>query len=179
MHKVGFFIVVLTFFSLSTFAQQINTSQSKINFEVSNFGVRSVDGTISGMAGTVNFDLNNPSASIIDVSLDVNTIDTDNKSRDKHLKNEDFFEVNTYPSMRFRSSNFWKDGSDYKVKGQLTIKDVTKEVEIPFSVSQSGSQLTLKGKLTIKRKDYHVGEDTSNFTVGNDIEVEITCVVSQ
>jgi len=160
------------------FAQSIDETNSKITFEVSNFGVRTVSGTISGMKGTIGFNQNDLSASYFDVSLEVATIDTDNNARDKHLKNEDFFEVNTYPKMYFKSSSIYQDGNQYKVKGQLTIKDVTKEVEIPFSSSISEGKTTLEGQLTINRKDYHVGMDTGKFSVGLDIEVTITCVLN-
>ena len=158
-------------------AQQIDQAQSKISFEVSNMGVRTVEGTITGMTGTVTFDKNDLTNSSFKVSLDVSTINTDNNARDKHLKNEDFFEVNTYPTMSFNSTQIVRDGSSYKAKGYLKIKDIIKEVEIPFSVSESEGQTTLTGDITIQRKDYHVGMDTGKFMVGYDIEVKISCVV--
>lgn len=80
-------------------AQKIDTQRSKTKFSVSNLGFRTVEGTISGIQGNVIFNPTDLSSSIIDVTLDVSTINTDNEKRDEHLKKEDFFEVKTYPTI--------------------------------------------------------------------------------
>lgn len=171
--------IALFIFPVVIHAQStIDLATSKIKFSVSNMGIRTVDGSIAGMKGIVNFDESKPSNSQFQVTFDVNTIDTDNKDRDKHLKNEDFFEVETYPTIKFSSLSVSKDGDGYKVRGNLTIKDVTKEIELPFSVRKDAGKTTLTGKLTIDRKAYHVGMGTGKFMVGYDIEVEVICVLN-
>jgi len=177
MKKQFFFWCFLAFLSIDLPAQQVDLNESKISFEVSNLGVRTVEGTITGMTGTVKFDPNDLLNSSFKVFLEISTINTDNDSRDKHLKNEDFFEVSTYPTMSFISTRIMKEGDAYKVKGYLKIKDVTKEIEIPFQVTKTNGKRALKGNLTILRKEYHVGVSTGNFMVGNEIEVEILCVI--
>ncbi|MGB0525890.1 MAG: YceI family protein [Flammeovirgaceae bacterium] len=177
MKKQLIFLFTLLLYSSFLAAQTIDTEKSKINFSVSNMGIRTVDGTISGMKGMIQFDENDLSNSKFQVSYAVNTINTNNKARDKHLRNPDFFEVETYPTIQFSSSSITKDGDAYTVKGNLTIKDVTKEVTFPFTVSENNGETTLTGKLTIDRKEYHVGMDTGKFMVGYDIEVEVVCVL--
>ncbi|MEM9719404.1 MAG: YceI family protein [Bacteroidota bacterium] len=173
--------LVFIFFVAQAFsmvAQTIDSEQSTITFLVSNFRVRTVEGIISDMKGTAQFDTDNLEASRFDVSLPVATINTENDKRDTHLKSEDFFEVDTYPTISFISKEISKTPKGLFVSGDLTIKDVTKGVEIPFTESKEGNLQILEGSISIKRRDYNVGEGTSNFMVGNEIRVKIRCVVS-
>lgn len=158
-------------------AQTVQTDRSTVNFEVSNMGFRTVNGTITGMKGTVDINTTDLSRSKIDITIDVNTIDTENKKRDDHLKNEDFFNVPVYPKIKFISTDITKDGAGYIAKGQLTIKDVTKTVEVPFTTKSSGGETIIEASLEIERKDYNVGEDYGSFSVGKTIATSITCVV--
>lgn len=135
--------------------------------------VNTVDGTIKGMKGDIEFNKDKPEKAKFDVSIDVNTIETGIGRRDKHLKNEDFFEVTKYPTISFKSDNVKKTTTGYTSTGTLTIKDVSKKVTIPFTVSNN----TLTGNFSINRKTYHVGESTSSFTVGEDIDIIIKCVL--
>lgn len=177
MKQLLLFWCIITLATFRIQAQQIDLNESKVTFEVSNLGVNTVDGTITGMTGTINFDPANLANASFKVFIEMSTITTENDARDKHLKNEDFFEIDTYPTISFTSTRVMKDGDNYKVKGFLKIKDVTKEVEIPFQMSNNNGKTTLTGNLEIKRKDYHVGEGTGNFMVGNDIEIAIICVL--
>lgn len=164
-------------FSMSGRAQQIDPAESGVNFSVSNFRVRTVEGSLGGMKGNVQFDQENLDQSRFEVSIDVQTINTENNKRDTHLKSEDFFEVATFPTISFASERITKKGDAYLTAGTLTIKDVSKSIEIPFVVREEGNSTILTGTFSLDRKDYHVGEDTSTFMVGNEIEVEISCVV--
>lgn len=160
-------------------AQQIDQDQSVVNFSVSNLGINTVKGTISEMEGTVAFNATDLTNSRFDTRVAVKTIHTDNEERDEHLRTEDFFEVETYPAIRFVSSDIKKSGSKYEATGTLTIKDVSKEVTIPFTVEKSGNATTFTGNIKVKRKDYHVGETYGSFMVGSDIKVQIVCVVKE
>ena len=159
-------------------AQSIDNEQSAINFFVSNFRVRTVEGSMEDMKGTVQFDKENLAESRFDVSVSVASIDTENKKRDTHLKSADFFEVDTYPVISFVSKEFQETKKGLFVTGNLTIKDITKEVKVPFTERKEGSLQILEGTIELKRKDYNVGEGTSTFMVGNEIRVNIRCVVS-
>lgn len=172
------FILLYSLFSSGLIAQEIDQDQSEIRFSVSNMGLNSVKGTIGEMKGTVDFSVAKLATSKFETTVAVKTINTDNEERDEHLKTEDFFEVDTYPVIRFVSSSIKKSGSNYQATGTLTIKDISKEVTIPFSVEQSGSTKTFTGTLKIKRKDYHVGETYGYFMIGSDIKITIVCVVN-
>lgn len=172
-------LVSMLLLSSVSFGQTIDKAESKIHFEVGSLWVRTVEGTISGFEGTVKFDPANLAASSMNVTAKVATIKTDSDKRDDHLRTADFFDVAKYPTMRFQSTKVEKlVKGGYKLTGKLTIKDVTRDVSFPFTVepAANGGQL-LRGELEINRMDYNVGVDQSSFSVSNDIEVKIECVV--
>src|SRR3546814_17808631 len=76
---------------------------------------------------TENADFQNAS---IEFALDVNSIDTNQEQRDVHLKSADFFDAEQFPKLSFKSTSFNKNGDDYELHGDLTIKDVTKRVKL-------------------------------------------------
>jgi len=156
--------------------QSIDADKSFVKFSVRNMGVRDVVGTITDMKGTVKFDFSNLDSSYFDVMVNVNTINTNNEKRDKHLRNEDFFETETWPNIQFKSKKIVRQDNLLGVAGYLTIKDVTKEVYVPFVVEESESTLTFKGGETISRLEYNVGVDTDTFKIGDEINVEVICV---
>lgn len=96
----------------------------------------------------------------IDATIDVNSIDTGNERRDSHLRTDDFFSAEKFPTMKFRSTSFEKvNDHSYKIKGLLTIRDTTKEVTIDASLngvikSGAGSRSGWKAALAINRFDY-------------------------
>lgn len=170
-------IALFILLGMSVQAQQIDVENSIVNFSLSNMGFRTVDGTIKGMKGNVKFDKNDLSNTSFETSVDVNTIDTESKKRDEHLKKDDFFDVANYAVMQFKSESITAKDGQFVTKGNLTIRDITKMVEIPFSVEEESGKTTLKGKLVINRKDYNVGESYGNFMVGEEVEIEIVCVL--
>ncbi|WP_223241385.1 YceI family protein [Flammeovirga sp. EKP202] len=169
-------LILLTsffFFVLTGHAQEINISASKIDFTISNFKVNTVEGFFNGMSGSIQFDENDLSSAKFDVCIDASTVNTDNEKRDKHLKNEDFFDVEKYPKICFESSEIIKNGDQYMTKGNLTLHGITKEVSIPFTANGS----TLVGKFEINRLDYDLGKGTGTFTVGDEVEIKIICAL--
>lgn len=118
----------------------------------------SATGSFANPKGTVVFDESDLSKTRIDICIKANTIQTGDPGRDKHLKNEDFFEVGKYPEIRFKSTSTIKnaDGS-YSIKGDFTMKSTTKSVEISARVVNQDGQRLLLGQLPINRVDYKVG----------------------
>lgn len=123
------------------------------------------------MTGTV--ETNNQDLQQIQACIPASTVNTESKKRDKHLKNEDFFDVNNYPEICFQSSKITKQGNNYIAKGELTLHGVTKTIEIPLQVSNK--QIT--GNFTINRLDYNVGESTGTFMVGDQVNLTISCTL--
>ncbi|TVR38115.1 MAG: polyisoprenoid-binding protein [Cryomorphaceae bacterium] len=157
----------------TTSAQGFYPDKSYIEFTAKNFWVRTVTGTITGWKGSVQFNPSEPNKAQFDVRAKVKTIESGIEERDDHLRSSDFFHVEVYPEMRFESKRVEQKNEGFVAHGKLTIKDVTREVSLPFTADGN----KLEGKLSIKRRDYNVGLDQSNFSVGNDIEVRIVCVL--
>ncbi|MEP4095811.1 YceI family protein [Reichenbachiella sp.] len=150
-------------------AQNINTGKSLISFEVSNMAFNSVEGTFKGMKGNVLLDLDSPEGAILEACIDVSTVDTANGKRDNHLLEEDFFYADKFPTICFSSTAIMQTSNGYLAAGQLAMRGVTKSVEIPFTYE--GKVLT--GTLQLKRLAYKIGEGTSKFMVGNDVDIII------
>ena len=133
-------------------------NESKVKFTIKNFGL-TVDGTFSGVKGTILFDAKNIEKSEIELSLNSNSVNTNNKERDKHLKKEDYFNVEKFPLITFKSTKLSKKIglNKYLLSGNLTIKGITKTVELEITLSEKDSKLTLKGSLELNRRAYKVG----------------------
>ena len=168
------FLVLLVSFSVSSFAQSIDQSNSKVEFKIGSIMWAKVKGEISNMKGTVKFNEAKPTQAFFDVSINVNTINTDNEKRDTHLKTEDFFDVNKYPQISYKSSSVTTTENGYLSKGKLTIKDITKEVSIPFILVKDGGKESLVGEFEIERLDYNVGVDQSTMLVDKKVKLTIT-----
>lgn len=173
MKKVIIGLLLLTSIHSTISAQSIDKSNSKVSFEISNFRVNDVEGTFTGMEGKVNFDPSDLNNSSFDVCIDAASVNTGIKKRDNHLRTSDFFYVEKYPNICFKSTSISKKGDQYITTGMLTMHGVTKTVMIPFTYSGK----TFTGSLKLKRKVYNIGEDTSTFTVGDDVTITIKCVV--
>jgi polyisoprenoid-binding protein YceI len=159
-------------------AQFTSTDQgSTIKFTINNFGF-GVDGTFTGLQGSIDFDPQNPAAGKFDVSIDASTVNTDNSLRDSHLRNDSYFDVKNYPRIRLLSSRIVPKGpaGTYLFTGQLTIKAVTKEISFPFSVTPAGGGFDFKGSFTINRKDYGIG---GTSTISNELTVSLHVMASK
>ena len=107
----------------------IDTAHSGINFSVRHMVVSKVRGRFGKFSGELAIDDGDLTRSSVDVAIDAASIDTGNAQRDTHLRSADFFDVETFPELRFRSTRIEKRGdARYAVVGELTIRDVTREV---------------------------------------------------
>lgn len=164
--------LILLTLAYNASSQSINADESVITFSVSNMKFKTVQGTFTGMSGDVLFNPDDLSTSNFNVCIEAKSIDTGNEMRDDHLRNEDFFEVETYPQICFESSTISKASSGYKVEGELTMHGVSKTVEIPFTYDSN----QLVGDFKLNRVDYKVG-DSGSFMVGWEISITIKCVL--
>jgi len=134
------------------------SGESLVEFRIKNFGF-TVTGTFHGLTGSVIFDPLNPGKAQMDVSIDANSVDTDNNTRDGHLRKEEYFDVKNYPRIRFVSGRIEKSSKtgQFIVTGKLTIKKVTKEISFPFSAKSISNGYAFKGNFRINRRDFGVG----------------------
>lgn len=133
-------------------------TRSKVKFTIKNFGI-SVGGSFKGLAGIIQFDPGDLNKSQFDVSVDASTLNTGIGARDSHLKGKDYFDINNHPRIRFRSASVHqgKKNGSYLIKGNLTIKSITKEIIFPFDViAQEGGYL-FTGTFTLDRNDFDLG----------------------
>lgn len=138
---------------------------SKLHFVIKNFAINT-GGDINRMKGKIKFDAKKPAAASFDVTADVTTIDTDNEKRDKHLMSDDFFEAEKYPVIRMVSTKIekGKDMKHFVFKGQLTIKNITKMVEFPFTAERKGGGALFTGEFEIDRSDFGIGKKSATMS---------------
>lgn len=108
---------------------QIDPAHSSAQFAVRHMMVSTVRGTLGKVTGTVNLDETDPTKSAVEASVDVAGVDTREPKRDEHLKSADFFDVETYPTITFKSKTITGPGeTKFEVTGDLTMHGVTKEI---------------------------------------------------
>lgn len=129
------FAAILSLISLMTINAQtkwtVDKAHSKVQFTVTHLIISEVTGEFKSFDATVESSKDDFTDAKIDFSADVNSINTDNEARDKHLKSDDFFNAEKFPKLTFKGKSFKKVGEkNYKLVGDLTIRDVTKEVSL-------------------------------------------------
>ncbi len=160
----------------------IDKNHTKISFEINHF-FTPVEGYFNDFEGSLDFNPDNPEQSSTSFTIKVNSVKTDSEKRDKHLQSADFFNAAKFPEMKFSSTRFEKTDDGYVVKGNLTIRDVTKPVEVPFKVLGRGDHpmkkgmelIAIKGGLTINRNDFGVGTGSwaATTVVGDEVAIKI------
>ena len=109
----------------------LDAMHSEVQFKIKHLVISTVTGSFNSFAGTMQSDSDdNFENAQLEFSLDVDSIDTNQEQRDAHLKGEEFFNSAQFPTIKFASTSFVKDGDTYKVTGDLTMKDVTKPVTL-------------------------------------------------
>jgi polyisoprenoid-binding protein YceI len=162
----------------------IDPAHSGVHFSVRHLMISTVRGSFSGIKGTVIHDPDDPSATALDAEIDVDTITTNDKTRDGHLKSPDFFDAATYPTMTYKSTAVTKgSASSYTLAGDLTLHGVTKPVVLDVEeVSEETKDgwgntrigVTAKGKL--KRSDFglvwNAPLETGGVVISDDVKIE-------
>lgn len=143
----------------------------EVTFKIKNMGMY-VNGEFEIVKTNITYDEDNPSESLFIGVIKVESINTGIDKRDRHLRNEDYFEVETYPYIKFKSTSVKKkDKNTLTVKGDLTIKDVTKTVTLEVDVQKSGDKHIFTTSLEIDRLDYNVG--SSSMVTGDEVFIDI------
>lgn len=150
---------------------QNTIAHATISFKIKNLGVNT-NGTLGGLQAVTHFNPADLTTSTLEATVEVSTVNTDNSKRDEHLKSEDFFDFNKYPKISLKSVSFkHKSGSNYTGIFNLTIKDKTKQVEIPFIYTDKGATVAFTGTFKINRLDYGVG--SSSMILSDEVTVTI------
>ena len=159
----------------------IDPSHSRIGFVARHAMVTKVRGSFNEFEGSGHFDAENPANSHLALIIQANSIDTRNEDRDGHLKSNDFFDMETYPEIKFASTAVEKvDDDNYRVTGDLTIKDVTKPVTVDFEYTGTAvdpyqnQRIGFDGSTTVNRKDWGVNWNTALDTGGVLVSEKVT-----
>ncbi len=158
----------------------LDPTHSSVGFVARHAMVTKVRGTFNDIDGRGNFDADNPANSRLEVTIRAASIDTRNADRDAHLRSNDFFDMDTYPTITFISTDVQPDGSRFKVSGDLTIKAVTKSVTLDLELTGTATdpfgntRLGLEGSTVINRKDWGVNWNAALDAGGVLISEKIT-----
>ncbi|GAA4501261.1 YceI family protein [Hymenobacter ginsengisoli] len=169
---------------MATTKWTLDPMHSEVQFKIKHLVISTVTGSFKTFQGSAQSEGDDFENAQIEFSLDVNSVDTNQEQRDQHLKAEDFFNAAQYPQIKFQSTSFTKTGgSDYKLVGDLTIKDITKPVTLDveyggtavdfYGNTKAGFEVTGK----INRKDYGLSwggiTEAGAIVLGDDVKLII------
>jgi polyisoprenoid-binding protein YceI len=141
----------------------IDPAHTRIGFVARHAMVTKVRGAFNEFTGTAHLDGENLDRSTVEVRIQATSIDTRNADRDAHLRSNDFLQMDEFPEITFRSTEVaWTGDDTFEVTGDLTVKDVTRPVTVPFTFEGQATdpfgnlRVGFEGSTTINRKDFGV-----------------------
>ncbi len=155
----------------------IDPIHSDVSFTVRHLVVSKVRGFFRKFEGTV-VTGETPEQSSVTASIDMASIDTNQEQRNAHIRSADFFEVETYPTMTYQSTGVRRDGDDWILDGELTLKGVTKQVPLKLEINGFGSdRLGISAKGEINRRDFNVNfsgvTETGTIMVSDKVQLHL------
>lgn len=161
----------------------IDPAHTTVEFSVKHLMISTVRGHFGAVTGTIQLDEANPLNSSVTAEIDVTSIDTRQAQRDEHLRSADFFDVAQFPSIKFTSTRIVRDGDHFDVIGNLTIRDVTREVTLHTSDEGragdpwGGQRAAFSASTKVDRRDYGLTYnqvlETGGVMVGTDIKISL------
>ena len=167
-----------------TTTYSIDKAHSEVSFQVRHL-LTKVRGRFSDFNGTIEFDVENPERSLVDVEIRAASIDTNERDRDAHLRSADFFDVEKIPVLTFRSTKIRRYSDErFAVTGDLTIHGVTRSVSFEASLLGTAKdpwgneRIAFEAETTINRKDFgltwNAALETGGFLVGDDVKISLS-----
>lgn len=163
-------MILMTGFASAQFVPK--EQGSSMTFKIKNFGF-DVTGRFTGIEGKIDFDPEKPGKDMFDITIDAGSINTNNSLRDKHLTGEGYFNVSKFPRIHFISTSVMAgpNKGTFILTGQLTIKNIVREIRFPFIAISLGEGYSFKGSFKIKRRDFGVGGAS---TIADELEVMVS-----
>jgi len=162
----------------ATSTWNLDKNHAKLGFTITHMMVSDVEGWFKTFDAKITSSKEDFSDAVVEMTADVNSINTDNEQRDKHLKTADFFDVAKYPSITFKSTSFKKmDDKNYKVTGELTMHGVKKIIELLAycrTTTNPKNNMSIAGfKITgtIKRTDFGIGSSMPTAMLGDEVAI--------
>lgn len=167
----------------SAAAWTVDQAHSNVGFSVRHLGISSVQGSFQSYDATLDFDPDDLTTLSATADIEVASVDTRNDRRDNHLRSDDFFHVEEYPTMRFESTRVQNiNGDTFEIVGDLTIKDVTREVVLAATLNgvaafQGNEVAALTAETVIDRHDYGLTwsrlTEAGGLVVGRDVTITL------
>jgi len=184
MKKLSAFVMMFSLVTgLIAGEMSVDKSHTNVGFQVTHMVITKVNGQFNDYDVQFTFDPKNLETFKVEATIKVASVDTDNEKRDDHLRSADFFDAEKYPDMVFKSTKAVKTEEGYKAIGTLTIKDVTREVELPFTLTGpvkgpwGNTRYGIAAKTTINRKDFNVlwnkTMDAGGLVVSEEVDIII------
>ena len=162
----------------------IDATHSGINFSIRHMVVSKVRGRFAKYSGTLTLDEGDLTRSVVEATIDAASIDTGTPQRDAHLRSPDFFDVDRFPELRFRSTRIEKlDDARYRVVGDLTIRDVTREISLDVEYGGQAKdpwgndRVGFVAKASFDRKDFGLQWnqvlEAGGVLVGDRVDIEL------
>ncbi|MFZ0389856.1 MAG: YceI family protein [Calditrichia bacterium] len=162
----------------------IDPVHSNIGFSVRHMVISNVEGEFQEVDAVLTWDEDNPENSAIKATVQTSSIDTDNEKRDNHLRSADFFDSETHPEMTFESKNIKKvDENEYIAKGDLTIRGITREVEVPITIlgkikdPYGNTRIGAQSSFVVNRHDFNLNWnkmlESGGLVVGEDVKINL------
>ncbi len=179
-------VALVTVLALPTMAAEysIDSAHSSVNFQIKHLAISKVNGAFLDFTGSINFDETDLSATSAEAVIQLASVNTGNTKRDDHLRSPDFFDVEKFSAMTFKSTSVkMKNAQEGQITGDLTMHDVTKSVTLDLEINGTvtdpwGGQrvgASLSGK--INRKDWGLtwnkAMETGGLVVGEDVKITI------
>jgi polyisoprenoid-binding protein YceI len=161
----------------------IDLAHSIIGFSIQHNEINLVSGRFKDFKGSIHFDDKDVTKSSVEFTAKVESIDTGIAARDNHLRTADFFEVAKYPDMTFKSTAVARKGKAYILTGDLTLKGVTKQVSLPFTITgaikdgRGNTRMGIAAQTKIDRRDYGIvwghALPGGGFDVAHDVTIDL------
>jgi len=160
----------------------LDVAHSRLGFSARHAMVTTVRGAFKEFEGTAHVDTATPANSKVELTIKAESIDTGVADRDGHLRSADFFETETYPEITFSSTHVERDGDDWTITGDLTVKGTTKPITIELESTGSARdpfgnlRIGFEGHATLSRKDWgltwNAALETGGFLVSDKIKLD-------
>ncbi len=160
-------------------AYTVDPMHTCVGFDIGHLGLSRVQGRFSKLSGSLQADLKDLTKSSVEITMQADSVDTAVAPRDADLRSKNFFEVEKYPTLAFKSTKIRKHGSGYVADGDLTIRGITKTVSLPFKKygpiqdPWGGTRIgVVADPIVVHRKDFGMTFDQE--TVSDDVTVRIS-----
>jgi len=168
--------------SLAADKYTIDPNHCHIGFSVRHLVINNIRGRFTDYSGSIVYDEQDVTKSSVEIAIKANSITTDVKNRDDHLRGSDFFDVARFPDITFKSTRVEKRDDAFVAVGLFTMHGISKEIALPFKVNgksnfQGSAHLGIEATTTINRRDFGMTWsatlDSGGLVVGNDVMIEL------